>query len=209
VSDVEQKILKQEGYETSILSNVHIIDDDSYRIGYDNRKDLLFIGGYGHPPNVDAIRWFVSDILPHIRAKLPDVRVNVVGSHMPEKLREYLGTQPGVSVEGFVENLDPIFRDARIFVAPLRYGAGVKGKIGQAIEYGIPVVSTSIGEEGMHLEDGESCLVANDAEAFAAAVIKLYGDQTLWESIRDNARSVLVTNFSPAKTLSDLRRILK
>jgi GT2 family glycosyltransferase/glycosyltransferase involved in cell wall biosynthesis len=209
VSDVEQKILKQEGYETLILSNVHIIDEDSYKIGYDNRKDLLFIGGYGHPPNVDAIRWFATDIMPHIRAKLPDFRINVVGSHMPENLREFLELQPGVSVEGFVENLDPIFRDARVFVAPLRYGAGVKGKLGLAIEYGIPVVSTTVGEEGIHLKNGESCLVANEATEFAHKVVQLYRSPELWRSVLQKAKSVLQSNFSPEKTLTDLERILK
>lgn len=211
VSDIEQKILKKAGIETSILSNIHEIDKDSYKNGYSDRKDLLFVGSYGHPPNADAIKWFVDDIFPKIRKQDSSIKLHVVGSGMPDKLRNHLNATANVMVEGFVSDtvLRDLLRHTRVFVAPLRYGAGVKGKIGQAIEYGVPVVSTHIGAEGMRLIDGKSCMVADTEPEFAEAVLNLYKQETKWSAVQRNARKVLIANFSPEKTIEDLKKILK
>lgn len=210
VSDVEKDVLEKDGYKVEILSNIHQVDESAYESGYEDRKDLLFVGGYGHPPNIDGIRWFVNDIFPAVRKKLPDVKLNVVGSNMPDDLRQELEGKPGVVVKGFVEDseLKSLLNRTRVFVAPLRYGAGVKGKIGQAIEHGAPVVSTSIGVEGMRLQPNNSCLVADKADDFAKSVVELYGSKELWTSTRGAAKIVLETNFSPAKTQTDLANIL-
>lgn len=210
VSDVEKNVLEKDGYKTAILSNIHQIDDAAYLNGFKDRKDILFVGGYAHPPNVDGIRWFVNEIFPSIREKLPDVTLNVVGSRMPDTLRTELELKDGVVVKGFVEDneLKNLLRNTRVFVAPLRYGAGVKGKIGQAIEHGVPVVSTAIGVEGMRLEQNSSCLVADDVKAFTDSVVRLYGDEELWDSIQKNAKMVIGKNFSKEATAQILKNIL-
>jgi GT2 family glycosyltransferase len=210
VSDVEKDVLEKDGYRVDILSNIHEIDESAYKIGYDERKDLLFVGGYSHPPNIDGIRWFVNDILPGIRKQLPDVKLIVVGSNMPDELRRELASRPGVVVKGFVEDLElkSLLARTRVFVAPLRYGAGVKGKIGQAIEHGTPVVSTSIGVEGMRLTTDSSCQVADNATHFAEKVVELYCNATQWVVIQQNAKQLVIDNFSPEKTVKDLRNIL-
>ncbi|CAN5425673.1 hypothetical protein BH09PAT4_BH09PAT4_03100 [soil metagenome] len=210
VSDVEKDVLEKDGYKVEILSNIHKIDESAYASGYSERKDILFVGGYGHPPNIDGIRWFANDIFPAIRKKLPDVNLNVVGSNMSDELRQELEHRPGVIVKGFVEDseLNSLLNSTRVFVAPLRYGAGVKGKIGQAIEHGVPVVSTSIGVEGMRLQTNDSCLVADKTDDFAKSVVDLYTSKELWTSTRSAAKIVLQDNFSPTKTETDLANIL-
>ncbi len=211
VSDIEQKILKKDGIKTQILSNIHEIDEASYKSGFSDRKDLLFVGGYGHPPNVDAVKWFVDDIFPLIHKKIPGIMLHVVGSNMPASLHTQLESKPGVVVEGFVSDsqLRALLQKTKVFVAPLRYGAGVKGKIGQAIEFGLPVVSTSIGAEGMRLVDGKSCMVADSEKGFAKAVVELYNDKNAWDTVQHNARKTLTVNFSPEKTVEDLSKILR
>lgn len=210
VSDVEQKTLKEAGLKTYILSNIHEVVEDAYKSGYSDRHDLLFVGSYGHPPNTDAITWFADDIFPLIRKQDSSIKLHVVGSGMPDKLRNHLNSVAGVVVEGYVsdEKLHELLRQTRVFVAPLRYGAGVKGKIGQAIEYGVPVVSTPIGAEGMRLIDGKSCMVADEADKFADAVLNLYGQETKWSAVQRNACKVIEANFSPEKTVENLKVIL-
>ncbi len=206
VSTIEKELLTKDGViNVEILSNIHEIDERSYEYGYDSRKDLLFVGGYQHPPNIDAVKWFVSEIFPLVRQELPKVRVHIVGSRMPESLRTFLKGHDGVIVDGFVEDMAPLLRTTRVFVAPLRFGAGVKGKIGQAIEYGIPIVTTSIGAEGMYMKDDVSCKEADSAEDFASAIVALCSNKKTWDKVRLNAKTVLDKNFSKEKALKDLK----
>jgi glycosyltransferase involved in cell wall biosynthesis len=158
------------------------------------RKDLFFIGGFEHQPNVDAVQWFVSEILPAVRRELPEVAFRVVGSRPTDEVKK-LGS-PGVQVAGFVADPEPFFARSRVFVSPLRYGAGMKGKIGQAMAFGLPVVTTSVGAEGMRLADGETALVADDPASFAAAVVRLYRDDQLWRRLSENGRSHIERHFS-------------
>jgi len=209
VSDAEVKLLEQENIENvSIVSNIHDINEEAYDIGFEKRKDLLFVGGFAHMPNIDAIKWFVNDIFPEVVKKDPEIKLHIVGSKMPDELRHDLEKHPNVIVDGFVEDLEPLLKSSRIFVAPLRYGAGVKGKIGQAVEYGIPVVSTSIGSEGMYLVDKKSCIEANSETDFAKSIIELYTDYKLWSTIQQNSREVIDAHFSKSSAKKALRTIL-
>lgn len=210
VSSTEVELLEQEGLKNIVVvSNIHEIAEKAYEKTFEQRQDLLFVGGFAHQPNVDAIRWFVDDILPKIVNKNRSIRLHIVGSHMSDDLRLYLEKQINVIVHGFVENIDPMLTSARVFVAPLRYGAGVKGKIGQAIEYGIPIVSTAVGGEGMHLEDGVSYLNAELDQDFANAVLRLYTDRSLWLKLQGNAKLILDTRFSKTIVEQTLKTLLK
>src|SRR6202011_488154 len=115
--------------------------------------------------------------LPIIRRGLPDIGLSIVGSDPPEALHRLRSRR--VAVTGHVPHVASYFEAARVFVAPLRYGAGVKGKIAHAMEHRLPVVTTTVGAEGMHLVHEESCPIADTAGDFAAAVIRLYNDEDL------------------------------
>ena len=125
------------------------------------RRDLVFVGGFRHPPNVDAVQWFVDEVFPLVRARLPDVRFHCIGSDVPEAVAA-LSRRDGVLVHGHVPDIAPYMDGARIGLAPLRYGAGVKGKVNLSMAHGQPVVATSCAVEGMHLRDGVDVLVADD-----------------------------------------------
>lgn len=195
VSDVEQSLLAGVVPDAPVfvLSNIHELGADPQ--GFADRKDIYFVGGYQHPPNIDAARWFVGDIWPQIHARLPNVQFHLVGSKAPDEVRA-LGAVDGVTFHGFVESLDPFLDGCRLSLAPLRYGAGVKGKVNQAMAHGQPVVATPAAVEGIHAQHGSDVLIAQDADEFARAVISLYQDQALWERLSANGRANVQAHFS-------------
>ncbi|MDL1964394.1 MAG: glycosyltransferase, partial [Deltaproteobacteria bacterium] len=206
VSPVEKEILEKEGLEgkVSVITNIHT--PESFHKPFDQRKGLMFIGGFLHLPNEDGIVWFVESVLPLIERKLSLVPLCIVGSHPTESVK--LLASPDVIVTGYVKDVCPYFEKARVFVCPLRYGAGIKGKIGQSMAYGLPVVTTSIGAEGMGLTDGHNALIADDEEMFAQKVIKVYQDRKLWETLSLNAMALIEKNYSPAAVKQALRMLL-
>ena len=152
---------------------------------------IVFIGHYPHYPNEDAVLYFAREMLPRIRAARPDVRFLVVGSS-PTPAVVALGRQPGVIVTGTVEDVKPFLAQAVVFVAPLRMGQGIKGKILEAFAMGVPVVATSRAADGLDACAGRDLIVADRPAAFAAEVLALLGDATragaLGEAGREAAR---------------------
>ncbi|MBP7366890.1 MAG: glycosyltransferase, partial [Pseudoxanthomonas sp.] len=152
------------GVQVEVLSNLHQVAGPG--AGFDARQDLVFVGGFRHPPNVDAVLWFVQDVFPAIRQRLPQLRFHCIGADPPDAIRA-LAAHPGVQVHGHVPDIGPYMDGARLAVAPLRFGAGVKGKVNLSMAHGQPVVATPCAVEGMHLRDGVDVAVAGDAATFA------------------------------------------
>ena len=148
------------------------------------RRDIVFLGGFDHPPNLDAVEYFLNEIWPLILAEEAHAHFAIGGSNIPKEYGEL--TQDGVEVRGFVQNLDTFFAEARMSVAPLRYGSGQKGKIVSSLSYGVPVVCTPIAAEGMEISDGEHALIAGAPRDFAEAVLRLLRDDSLWERLSLN-----------------------
>ena len=175
-----------------IIPNIHQVADRPAACA--DRSGLVFIGHYLHAPNVDAVKYFVSDILPRVRARLGDVDFFMLGSSMTEEIKSL--ASPGVHAVGYVEDPDAWFEKARVFVAPLRFGAGMKGKIGHSLSCGLPVVTTSIGAEGMGLEHGTHALIDDDARAFADNIVRVYEDDSLWGRLSANGMAHVRKHFS-------------
>jgi GT2 family glycosyltransferase/glycosyltransferase involved in cell wall biosynthesis len=175
--------------------------------GYDARRHMFFLGGFKHKPNVDSIKWFVEKVWPAVHARLPDVEFHIVGAEAPADVIA-LGERPGVRFVGYVKDLDPILAGYRLSVAPLLYGAGIKGKLGAAMGAGVPCVSTTIGAEGMGIVDGVHAMVRDDAEDFAGAVVALYDDPALWEKISEKGRRLVEDRFGDAANQSAFYRAL-
>jgi GT2 family glycosyltransferase/glycosyltransferase involved in cell wall biosynthesis len=206
VSPVERELLLREapGARVEVLSNVHEVA--GLRAPFAAREGLWFVGGFQHPPNVDAVRWFLEAVWPRVEAALPDVRFHVVGSRMPDDLRALADAR--VEVHGFVEDLDRFLDGCRLSVAPLRYGAGVKGKVNMAMAHGQPVIATPMAVEGMHVVAGEDVLVAADAAAFAEAIVRAYTDEALWSRLSTNGLANVARHFSFDAAREALGRIL-
>lgn len=176
-----------------VIPNIHALHNRGK--GFDEREGLLFIGNFNHRPNNDAVLYFIRDIFPLVRASLPDVKLYLVGSNMGDEILA-CGSD-SVVVLGHVPDVSPLFQQCRVFVAPLRYGAGMKGKVGQALAYGLPVITTSIGAEGIGLSDRREALIANDPEAFARAIVEGYSDRELWQRLSDRGYAHIEENFTP------------
>lgn len=206
VSPVELDMLRTEIPEARVelLSNVHEVH--GRKTGFAGRSGLAFVGGFGHPPNEDAVRWLTSEIYPRIRMQRPDIALHLIGD-IPEAMRPQF-TGAGVQIHGRVVDLDPWMTECRIALAPLRYGAGVKGKVNTAMSYGLPVVATPLAAEGMQLVDGYDVLLADDADAFAAAVLRLYEDEALWLRLSDGGLTNVREHFSFDAARRALRRVL-
>ena len=206
VSADEGAVLAREapGARVEVLSNVHEVAGAG--LPFAQRRDLVFVGGFRHPPNADGVRWFCEAVFPKVRARLPEVRFHCIGDGPPPEILA-LARQDGVLVHGHVPDLVPYMDGCRIAVAPLRVGAGVKGKINLSMAHGQPVVATSIAAEGMRLRDGIEVLIADDADAFADAIVRLYGDATLWMELSLNGHENIARHFSPEAARGAVRRI--
>lgn len=206
VSPTEKELLADESFadKVAVVSNIHSLEPCLK--GFDERQGLMFIGGFGHPPNEEGIVWFIEYILPIIRKKIPDLHLTIVGSEPTEQV---LAQQNDfITVTGYVEDVSGFFNDSRVFVSPLLHGAGVKGKIGQSFSYGLPVVTTSIGAEGMSLTDGHNALITDSETEFANKVIGLYTDKFLWHKISTNSRQVIQDQFSTDTIRVALEKVL-
>jgi O-antigen biosynthesis protein len=178
-----------------IIPNIHPLQGRGAE--FDARGGLLFIANFNHRPNTDAVHYFMHKVFPLVRESLPGVKFYVVGSHMPDEIKWYGSNVEGVETLGHVPDVDPLFHKSRVFVAPLRYGSGMKGKIGQALAYGLPVVTTGVGAEGMGLGHGREAMIADDQGEFARRVIQVYRDRELWQQLSDNGYGHVAQQFAP------------
>lgn len=209
ITEDERKTLAELAPEATpfVIPNIHELPLVK-KVPFHARKGLMFLGGYQHPPNGDAVRWFIKEVLPFIREKLQDVVLFVLGSNPSDEI--LVLHKPGVvEVIGWVEDLEPWFSSTRVFVCPLRYGAGMKGKNGQSMSYGLPIVTTSIGAEGMQLIHGKHALIANSASEFAQSVIDLYESEDLWNHISTNSREHIKELYSPDQVSKSLDLMFK
>jgi GT2 family glycosyltransferase/glycosyltransferase involved in cell wall biosynthesis len=207
VSEAERTQLQVDApaVHVELISNLHEVAGGG--ASWAQRRDLVFVGGFRHPPNVDAMQWFIGEVFARIRAQLPEVRFHCIGADVPPALQALAATQPGVQIHGFVPVVTPYMDEVRIAVAPLRFGAGVKGKVNLSMAHGQPVVATTVGVEGMHLRDGEDVLVADDADAFAAAVVRLYRDEALWRKLSTAGLRNVADHFSLDAARDTVRRV--
>lgn len=146
---------------------------------FEERSGIGFIGSYNHPPNIDAVHYLTSHIWPLIRARIPNCKLYLAGSGLPEDVCSELPED--VEYLGYVRDLDAWFSSIRVVVAPLRYGAGAKGKVASSLAHGVPCVATPIAAEGMRLTEGLQLSIANDPQSFADSVAEIYVDADVWQ----------------------------
>ncbi len=202
------KFLRTEGLDDkSATLPVYAFDSfsDNAAENLADRQDILFVAGFGHPPNATAARWFVHEVLPLVRESFPDVRLTLVGSNPTPEVAALACEH--IAVTGFVtdEQLAGYYLNARVAVAPLLFGAGMKGKVVEAMRFGIPMVTTPIGAQGL-VEAGSALGVFEDPSAYARDVMRLLSDDEEWR-IRSAAELAYVQeHFSLAAMRCSLER---
>jgi GT2 family glycosyltransferase len=161
------------------------------------QSEIAFIGNYYHLPNVDAAKWAAHSIMPALRGKVPDIELLLVGSHMPAEVAA-LAAKDIVPL-GYVPSLDSVFARVRLTIAPLRYGAGLKGKVLESLAAGIPCVMTTVAAEGLDLPGELQSLVADEPDAFAHRIASLWRDDDEYRRIVEAGKVYVGTNYSPER----------
>ncbi len=160
---------------------------------FEDRCDLLFVGS-SHPPNADAMVYYATEILPLLLKILPGIKIYVVGGNPNKRLKEL--ASENFILTGFVKDLLPYFEQCKVYLAPLKYGAGVKGKIIEAMSYGLPVVTTPVGAEGLGVSNNEHMLIEETTEDIVKSVVKLYGDADLWWRLSNSSKLYIGGHYS-------------
>ena len=205
VSNEEKRILEKECPEAMIERLSIIQEIQEYIPAFTDRSDLLFIGAFPFHPNPDAMEYYYNEIRPLLAGNLPGVKTTVVGSSPPQWLLDRNG--PDFQVTGFVPDLRPYLEKCRLTIAPLRFGAGVKGKVILSMSYGVPVVASSIAAEGILAVEGQDIMVADNPHNFSEKIATLYQDETLWQTISENGRDIVREHFSKENARNALHRI--
>jgi GT2 family glycosyltransferase/glycosyltransferase involved in cell wall biosynthesis len=206
VSPQEVEILKAELANPKVMCipfSTQILKLDT---PLEERRDLVFVGGYGHQPNADAVIYFAKEVLPLIKRELPEVRFFIIGGGATDEVKQLANFD--VIVTGMAPDLTRYLKYAKLSVAPLRFGAGLKGKILSSLGAGLPCVTTSIGLEGTGLTPDENIVVADSPEDIARRVVEVYRDKALWQKLADNGYRFVERNFSPEKIARDIRTLL-
>jgi GT2 family glycosyltransferase len=177
------------GANVLVIPTIH--EGAPYVAPHEERLGILFVGSFEHPPNVDAAVFLAKEVMPAVWRELADVRLTIAGPDPPPAVEAL--TSHTVDVTGWVPDLERLLERARILAAPVLYGAGLKGKITQALAAGLPVVTTSLGAEGL----GEGCvLVGNSACDMSREVVRLYGDGQLWQRLSEAGQRFIADNCS-------------
>ena len=184
VSNSEEQLLKERWPEKSVQVVSNIVDVPGSNTPFTLRRDWLFIGSFQHSPNIDAVLFFAHQIFPLVTPRLRDAKFYIIGDNAPPQIVALANEK--IIVTGLQRDARPFFDSVKLSVAPLRFGAGVKGKINQSMAFGVPVVATSIAVDGTGLRDGEEILVADEPQDFAEALIELYQSEELWTRLSEN-----------------------
>lgn len=205
VSDAEADAVRRlvPGSDVRVLSNIH---PDVTTRPTPRSQHIGFVGNYLHRPNVDAVSWFVGHVLPRVLRAEPEVVFDVLGADPPPQIRALAGA--AVRVHGWVPDLGPHLRRLAVGVAPLRFGAGVKGKVGELVSHGVPVVGTPTAFEGMALRDGVHVEVAAEPAELATRIVGLLQDRERAGRLARSAAQQLSARFGRRAALTTLTDLL-
>ncbi len=197
-SEVEHAVIQSHNLNSTKLSlNPWIVEVPSKVPAFGTRKDISFLGGFGHTPNIEAVEWFVKEVMPILRGRLPGVRFLVYGSNPPDRFARLASDD--VIIKGFVKSTDEVYDTSRVFVAPLLSGAGIKGKVIGAFASGVPTVLTPTAAEGTGARHDHEALIAKKPVEWAEAIVRLYSEEQTWKKVSENAREYASQAFSFAR----------
>ena len=201
ISDVEMELLKNHFKvdEALLYYLPFMLESSDERIisnwlKFEERKNFITIGNFLHEPNWNAVLFLKEEIWPLIRKKLPDAELHIYGAYATQKVNELHQPKEGFYIMGRANDAKEIVSKARVCLAPLQFGAGIKGKLVEAMQCGTPSVTTDIGAEGMHGKYEWNGIIANSAQEIADAAIELYTNKSLWLIAQKNGITI-INNF--------------
>lgn len=197
LSEFERDLVAKEapGVSTAILPLIREVP--GRKGGFEDRRDVVFIGGFNHPPNADAVEWLVSEIWPLVRTKLRGAKLKICGSNMPDRLRQLCAAHDDIEAVGFIADLGDVFDRCRLSVAPLRFGAGLKGKLATSFGYGVPCIATGVAVEGMSEDHLAGCRLQGDTpEELASLIAHFYANEADWLRVSEASLNYVERHFS-------------
>ncbi len=197
-SPVEHAVIQSHNLDSTKVASVPWVVEAADKVPpFDARKDIAFLGGFGHRPNAEGVEWFVKEVMPLLRHKLPGARFLIYGSKAPDSLKALLATD--IVLKGFVKSTEEVYDGARVFVSPLLSGAGLKGKVVGAFARGIPQVMTPTAAEATGAANGQHAMIVSKPADWADAVAKLYNDRAAWERMSQLGLQLAREEYSFAK----------
>ena len=207
VTEAERDIVQAEIPVQQIVVYPYIMECRRSEVPYEKRRHLCFVGNFAHDPNIDAALYFVRHVWPLTKRLLPpETKFLIVGQRPPQKVQALAADD--VVVMGYVPRLEDVMDGCRLSVVPLRYGAGIKGKLIQSLAFGLPVTATSLAAEGMPLEDGRNVLIADTPVSIADAIARLFNDRETWLRLQSEGYLFVEENYSWQRGLASLEHIL-
>jgi len=207
-NDVEHSVITSHSLsDENIFNCPWVLEPKLSNTPFHDRKDIAFLGGFNHTPNIEAIHYFVDLVMPLLKEKMPDVKLRVYGSRVTPEIQAL--ECENVIIEGFVESLSTVFDSCRVFVAPLLSGAGIKGKVLESIAYGVPSVLSPVAIESTGLIDGTSALVAHTDQDWVTNIERLYNDETLWNNMSKSSHSLVSTQYSFENGLNEMAKVFE
>jgi glycosyltransferase involved in cell wall biosynthesis len=211
-NDIEELVKigadKQKFLETYHLGDDSLLEQENLQFQPDNNT-LLYIGTLSWEANIDGLLWFYKDIFPLLKKKNPAIKLRIIGRHPDERLIRIAENDKDIILEGFVEELEPYFRNSNVFITPLRFGSGIKVKVVNSLYMGIPCVTTSIGAEGLKTEDGEHMFIKDSPQEFADAINLLLTNKTIWDKISNNAKALARKYYTWDYVLENIQKAVE
>lgn len=187
---------------------VETISEEKTISSFEERQNFLAIGNLLHAPNVDSVLQ-LKQLWPEIKKQLPKAELHIYGAYAPQQILQLNNKKEGFIIKGWAEDVESVMKNYRVQLAPLRFGAGLKGKLLNAMRFGLPSVTTEIGAEGMHGELQFGGSVANSTDAFIDASVKLYSDENLWKETQDNGFIVVEKRFQKLSFSEDFKKYIQ
>lgn len=220
ISDVEMKLLNDYfkidsdllHYIPFLLDKIEEKEKNEWP-AFEDRANFITIGNFIHEPNWNAVQYLKEEIWPLIRKQLPIAELHVYGAYASQKVNELNNVKEGFLIKGRAEDAMQVVRKAKICLAPLRFGAGIKGKLVEAMQCGTPSVTTDIGAEGMHGDYEWNGSITNNPQEIADAAVKLYSDKVLWQKAQENGIKIINNFYSKeihgAKLIEQIQNLQK
>ena len=206
-SDTEAAVILSHNLDSSkVMRCPWVVEVQDEPPPFAARSGIAFLGGFQHAPNEEAVRAFVDEIMPKLRLASPGLKFHVYGSHIGDSIRRLASDD--VVIEGYVETVEDVYNRHRIFIAPLRSGAGLKGKVGGALAAGAPTIMTTVAAEGVGVSRGVEAIVVDAPDDWVEAIVALDRDEAKWTEMSARGRRFARENYSFERGVETMRAAL-
>jgi O-antigen biosynthesis protein len=207
---VEEAVIQSHNLDATVVGRCPWVSPVAHAVApYAQRAGIAFLGGFGHPPNQEAVQWFLRNVWAALRAELPEVQLHIYGSDAPASLAELVSPYEGVVLQGWVPRVAAAYAAHRVFVAPLQSGAGIKGKVIGALAHGLPSVLSPVAAEGIAVADKVDAMLASKPAQWVEAVTRIYRDEIAWSAMSERARDFVRSHYSFAQGVEQMQDALQ